>query len=85
MCICTQEVCENEIRLKFPEAEIVTINSPREFFTESESNDDWVDMLYISAGAGSAWTLLYPAFQVITPFERTSGLGGSATDPSRHA
>jgi Na+/H+-dicarboxylate symporter len=65
---------EKRARLKFPDADIVTIDSPREFFTRDESGDDRLDLLYISAEAGSAWTLLYPEFQVITPFDQTSRL-----------
>jgi len=42
----------------FPDAEIVTIQSPREFFADQTS----ADAMLISAEAGSAWTLMYPGF-----------------------
>ena len=46
-----------------PQVSIVTVASPREFF-EGESD---LDILIMSAEAGSAWTLLYPRYTVVTP------------------
>ena len=40
------------------------LNSPREFF---EGKHDDLDALVYSAEAGSAWTLLYPAYTVAIP------------------
>ena len=51
-----------------PLAEIVELDSAREFFT---SDDHDFDALLISAEAGSAWTLVYPRFNVVVPKPRT--------------
>ena len=40
------------------------MNSPREFFTREE---DDLDALVYSAEAGSAWSLIYPAYTVAIP------------------
>lgn len=47
-----------------PQAELVLLDSPREFFTRSE---DDLDALGYSAEKGSAWTLMYPAYSVTVP------------------
>ena len=47
-----------------PQAELVLVDSPRQFFTGN--NQDFDGLVY-SAEAGSAWTLLYPAFSVVVP------------------
>jgi Na+/H+-dicarboxylate symporter/ABC-type amino acid transport substrate-binding protein len=47
-----------------PQAELVLIDSPRQFFA---GNNQDLDGLVYSAEAGSAWTLLYPAFSVVVP------------------
>jgi Na+/H+-dicarboxylate symporter len=47
-----------------PQAELILMDSPREFFTRSA---DDLDGLVYSAEAGSAWTLMYPAFSVVVP------------------
>jgi len=47
-----------------PDAEIVALKSYSEFFTD---NPKGVDALVISAEAGSAWTILYPAYSVAVP------------------
>jgi Na+/H+-dicarboxylate symporter len=48
----------------FPKAEIVPVNSVREFF-EITTHD--IDALLLDAEAGSAWTLLYPDYQPVVP------------------
>ncbi len=48
-----------------PQAEIVTIQSKKEFFEEGQ-----LDALLTSAESGSAWTLLYPRFQAVVPRPR---------------
>jgi len=48
----------------FPDAEIVALSSPREFFT-GDANQ--VDALVAAAEIGSAWTLVYPQFSVAVP------------------
>ena len=45
-------------------AEIVELDSAREFFT---SDKHGFDALLFSAEAGSAWTLVYPRFNVVVP------------------
>jgi len=47
-----------------PQADLVPLNSPREFFTE---NVNEVDAILYLAEAGSAWTLIYPAYTVAVP------------------
>jgi Na+/H+-dicarboxylate symporter/ABC-type amino acid transport substrate-binding protein len=47
-----------------PQAELVLMDSPREFFAR---NSDDLDGLVYSAEAGSAWTLMYPAFSIAVP------------------
>jgi len=47
-----------------PQAEIVVLDSPRQFF---EAHDPSWDALVYSAEAGSAWTLLHPEFSVVIP------------------
>ena len=47
-----------------PRANIVPVASPREFFTKSKKT---LDAFVYSAEAGSAWTLVYPAFSVVVP------------------
>jgi ABC-type amino acid transport substrate-binding protein len=54
------------IKEVLPQAEIVTLNSIRDFF---ESDSEGVDALVIGAEVGAAWTLLYPDFQVVIPEE----------------
>ena len=53
-----------KIRAYLPQAEIVVIDSPRAFFTQPDAG---FDALVYSAEAGSAWTLIYPAFTVAVP------------------
>jgi Na+/H+-dicarboxylate symporter/ABC-type amino acid transport substrate-binding protein len=47
-----------------PQAQLVLMDSPREFFTRT--SDD-LDGLVYSAESGSAWTLMYPAFSIAVP------------------
>jgi Na+/H+-dicarboxylate symporter len=53
-----------KIREYLPHAEIVVLDSPRAFFTQPEAG---FDALVYAAEAGSAWTLIYPAFTVAVP------------------
>lgn len=48
----------------FPNAEITTLASPREFFTGAREE---IDALATAAEVGSAWTLVYPQFAVAVP------------------
>jgi proton glutamate symport protein len=54
----------NLFRQYLPEAEIVTLESPREFFMEKVEG---LDALVFSAEGGSAWTLIYPGYSVVIP------------------
>jgi ABC-type amino acid transport substrate-binding protein len=47
-----------------PQAELVLLNSISEFF---EGRGEELDALVYTAEAGSAWTLLYPAYTVAIP------------------
>jgi ABC-type amino acid transport substrate-binding protein len=51
-----------------PDAEIVRIGSPREFFRDGFRS---VDAMGFIAEGGSAWTLVYPAFSVAVPLPDT--------------
>ncbi len=51
----------------FPRAEVVTVESLRDFF---EKKKDDLDALLFAAEPGAAWTLLYPEFQVVVPKPR---------------
>jgi ABC-type amino acid transport substrate-binding protein len=53
-----------KIREYLPHAEIVVLDSPRQFFS-GEKQD--LDGMAYSAEAGSAWTLIYPAYSVVIP------------------
>ena len=53
-----------KVREYLPQAELVVLDSPREFFTRRA---DELDALAFSAEAGSSWTLIYPAFSVAVP------------------
>jgi ABC-type amino acid transport substrate-binding protein len=51
----------------YPNVEFVVLDSYREFF-EQRGAGEGLDALYTGAESGSAWTLLYPSFQVVTPW-----------------
>jgi len=54
------------VNRKLPFADIVEIRRFADFF---EAATPVADVLAISAEAGSAWTLLYPEYQVVLPFD----------------
>jgi len=54
----------DKVRSYLPQAEVVVLNSPREFFAGKEGD---LDALVYSAEAGSAWSLVYPAYTVAVP------------------
>lgn len=54
----------DHMRSRLPHAEFVELESNREFF---ESAGDSLDGLLISAESGSAFTLLYPQYEVVVP------------------
>lgn len=51
----------------YPNVELVVLDSYRDFFEQSGAGEG-LDALYTGAEGGSAWTLLYPSFQVVTPW-----------------
>jgi Na+/H+-dicarboxylate symporter len=53
-----------KLREWLPDATVVSIGSPREFFRGGFEN---LDALLYPAEAGSAWTLVYPRFSVAVP------------------
>jgi Na+/H+-dicarboxylate symporter/ABC-type amino acid transport substrate-binding protein len=53
-----------KVRSYLPQAELVEVASPREFFSRGHPE---VDGLVFSAESGSAWTLIYPQFTVAVP------------------
>ncbi len=53
-----------DVKRYLPNTDIVLMESYKEFFTD---NPDKVDAIIISAEAGSAWTILYPAYSVVVP------------------
>jgi Na+/H+-dicarboxylate symporter len=73
---------ENLVRLmgrRLPDAEAVEIPRVAAFF---EAEIPPADGLVISAEAGSAWTLMYPEFQVVLPFREVNSWPlGYATAP----
>jgi len=52
------------VRDYIPQAEIVLLSSPREFFRDESDN---LDALVLTAESGSAWSLIYPDFSVVVP------------------
>jgi Na+/H+-dicarboxylate symporter len=52
------------VRRYLPEAQLVPLGSPREFFRGEVKN---LDALILTAEAGSAWTLIYPDYSVVVP------------------
>ncbi|MFM1774134.1 MAG: hypothetical protein RL124_906 [Acidobacteriota bacterium] len=59
---------ESRVAAHFPDAEIVPLENIRDFF-----EDDWrnIDALATHAESGAAWTLVYPAYSVINPLNRS--------------
>ncbi|MEE9531064.1 MAG: cation:dicarboxylase symporter family transporter [Syntrophobacteria bacterium] len=58
------EYYSNKAKETLPLAKVVQLESYRQFF---EDNTGEVDALVTSAEVGSAWTLLYPEYQVVVP------------------
>jgi hypothetical protein len=54
----------DKVHRDLPQAELVVLNSVTEFF---EGRGETLDALAYSAEAGSAWSLLYPAYTVAIP------------------
>jgi Na+/H+-dicarboxylate symporter/ABC-type amino acid transport substrate-binding protein len=58
------EYYANKAKETLPLAKVIQLESYRDFF---EDNTGKVDALVTSAEVGSAWTLLYPEYQVVVP------------------
>jgi hypothetical protein len=54
----------DKVHRYMPQATITVLNSAKEFF---EKHGEELDALVFSAEAGSAWSLLYPAYTVVIP------------------
>jgi Na+/H+-dicarboxylate symporter len=54
----------DKIQRYLPQAELVQLESPREFFRERHAD---LDGMVFAAESGSAWTLIYPQFSVAIP------------------
>ena len=54
----------NNVKRYLPDTDIVLLETYSEFFTD---NPKHADALVMSAEAGSAWTILYPAYSVAVP------------------
>ena len=64
------------VNRRLPNADVVEIRRFADFF---EAETPIADVLAISAEAGSAWTLLYPEYQVVVPFDNVEFGGRSDT------
>ena len=60
---------DEKIQRYFPEATVVRLNSPRDYF-EWPAEGEQPDALLIAAESGSAWTILYPRYTVVMPLPR---------------
>jgi Na+/H+-dicarboxylate symporter/ABC-type amino acid transport substrate-binding protein len=58
------EIRANNVKRYLPNTEVVLLKTYSDFFTD---NPKGVGALVISAEAGSAWTILYPAYSVVVP------------------
>lgn len=54
----------DKLRRYVPNAEIVVLDSPREFFTDKRGD---LDAFVYGAASGSSWSLIYPSFSVAIP------------------
>jgi ABC-type amino acid transport substrate-binding protein len=54
----------NDVKRYLPNADVVLLKTYSDFFADNQKS---VDALVISAEAGSAWTILYPAYSVFVP------------------
>ena len=67
--VVNDETTMRHVERRLPRAEGVQISRVAEFF---EAEIPPTDGLVISAEAGSAWTLIYPEFQVVLPFREVT-------------
>lgn len=62
IAVLRSEYYADKVRDALPAADVRVVASPRDFF---DAPDDEYDALAATAEFGSAWTLLYPGFQVV--------------------
>ncbi len=62
---------QHQLTRYLPKAKIDVIDSPRDFFSNLRTD---LDAIILSAEAGSAWTLIYPNYQVVVPKPDTVGV-----------
>ena len=67
--VVDDDLFNDKIQAFFPTATVVKLESPLDFF-EPEDPGTRPDALLFSAEAGSAWSIMYPRFQVVTPLPR---------------
>ena len=59
----------DKVKSILPNADIIKLDSPREFFVDGGKN---LDAMIYTAEAGSAWSMVYPEYSVTVPTDRTS-------------
>ncbi len=59
---------EDKVMLRLPHAELVEVNSPRDYI---ENRSDDIDAMIMTAESASAWSMLYPRFTAATPTSST--------------
>jgi ABC-type amino acid transport substrate-binding protein len=57
----------DKLQRYLPHAEIIILNSPREYFKNKDLD---LDAFLYTAEAGSAWSMIYPEYDVVVPFDR---------------
>jgi ABC-type amino acid transport substrate-binding protein len=60
-----------KLKAFLPDAKVIKLNSPREYFMDDE---DRMDAMIYTAEAGSAWSMVYPDYAVTVPSDRTSNV-----------
>ncbi len=60
-----------QVARQLPGAKVVVIDSPRDYFSNLRAD---LDGILMNAEAGSAWTLLYPDFDVVVPKPNPTGV-----------
>ncbi len=63
------EMYQEGVTRYLPNAELVTIAKAEDFFEQQNAGKD-TSAYFSDAESGSAWTLVYPGYQVVTPFPK---------------
>jgi Na+/H+-dicarboxylate symporter/ABC-type amino acid transport substrate-binding protein len=64
LAVPASQYYQDKIRRYLPQAELIEVESPRQFFRD---DDEGFDALVLTAESGSAWCLIYPQFAVAVP------------------